>query len=136
MQMTARLKWTDGLQFVGRAGDSPALVMDSRDDGTGPSPMQMVLMGVAGCTAMDVVAILTKKRLNLTGFEIDISGERADEYPRRFTRVHIEYVIHGTGITPKAVEQAIMLSETKYCSAMASLNAEFSHAYRIVEDGA
>jgi putative redox protein len=136
MTMQAQLKWTDGLQFVARAGDGPAVVIDSRDGGSGASPMELVLMGVAGCTAMDVVLIMHKKRANLTGFKISISGERADAYPRRYTHVDVEYVLYGTGIKPKAVEQAIRLSEEKYCSAMASLNAEFTHSYRIVEQGA
>ena len=133
MAIKAHLKWTDGLQFVARAGHGPAVVMDSHDGGSGPSPMELVLMGVAGCTAYDVVLIMQKKRANLTGFEINISGERADETPRRYTDVHIEYVLYGTDISAKAVEQAIRLSETKYCSAIASLNANLTHDYRIVE---
>ena len=91
-------------------------------------------MGIAGCTAIDVVLIMQKKRANLTGFEINISGERADAHPRRYTDLHVEYVLHGTNISPKAVERAIQLSESKYCSAMASLNANVTHAYRIVEE--
>ena len=133
MAIQAQLKWTDGLQFVARAGNGPAVVIDSHDGGSGASPMELVLMGVAGCTAIDIVLIMHKKRANLAGFEINISGERADEHPRRYTSVDIEYVIYGTGIKPKAVEQAIQLSEEKYCSAMASLNAEVTHSYRIVE---
>jgi putative redox protein len=133
MAIQAQLKWTDGLQFVARAGEGPAVVIDSRDGGSGASPMELVLMGVAGCTAIDIVLIMQKKRANLAGFEINISGERADEHPRRYTSVDVEYVIYGTGIKPKAVEQAIQLSEEKYCSAIASLNAEVTHSYRIVE---
>ena len=133
MQTEAEIKWTDGLQFIGRADGGPSVVMDSRDGGTGPSPMQMVLMGIAGCTAIDVVSIMRKKRAKLTDFQINIVGQRADEYPKRFTSIRIEYVFYGQGIKPKAVEQAISLSETKYCSATASLNADVTHAYRIVE---
>jgi putative redox protein len=132
----AQLKWTDGFQFVGRAGDGPAVVIDTHGGRSGPSPMQMVLMGLGGCTAVDVVLILQKKRVNLVGFEVNIRGERAEEHPRRYTDIHIEYVLRGTGIKAKAVEQAIQLSEEKYCSAMASLNARFSHSYRIIEDDA
>jgi len=128
----AKLKWTGGLQFVGRAGESPALVIDSRD-GSGPGPMQLVLMGIAGCTAMDVVTILQKRRVNLTGLEINIRGERAEEHPRRYTAIEIEYVVTGTGIEPRDVEIAVKLSEDKYCSAIASVNAELTHSYRIVE---
>ena len=134
MAVEVQLKWTDGMQFVARAGEGPAVVIDSHDGASGPSPMELVLMGVAGCTAIDVVLIMQKKRANLTGFEINISGERADAYPRRYTDVHIEYVLYGTNLSTKAVEQAIRLSEAKYCSATASLNAEVTHSYRIVEE--
>ena len=133
MAIQAKLKWTDGLQFVGRADDGPGVVIDTRDSATGPSPMQMVLMGVAGCTAMDVISVLVKKRAQVTNFEVNISGERADEHPKRFTSIRIEYVVYGQNIKANAVEQAITLSETKYCSAIASLNADFEHAFRIVE---
>jgi putative redox protein len=133
MAMRAQLKWTDGMQFIARAGHGPGVIVDSHEGGSGASPMELVLMGVAGCTAIDVVLILQKKRATLAGFEINISGERADEYPRRYTEVHVEYVIRGKNVSPKAVEQAIRLSETKYCSATASLNAEVTHSYRIVK---
>jgi putative redox protein len=129
----ANLKWTDGLQFVGRAGDSPAVVIDSSDGGSGPGSMQLVLIGIAACTAMDVVTILQKRRLNLTGLEIVIRGERAEEHPRRYTTIEIEYIVTGSGIEPRDVEIAVNLSEEKYCSAIASVNAEITHSYRIIE---
>jgi putative redox protein len=134
MSTQAQLKWVAGLQFVARADDGPALVTDSGDDRSGPSPMQLVLMGVAGCTAMDVISIMQKKRAEVTRFEVTITGERAEEHPRRYTHIAIEYVLYGHDIPPQAVERAIELSETKYCSAIASLNARFEHSYRIVED--
>ena len=132
MTVQAHLKWTDGLQFVARAGQGPALVLDSSDGASGASPMQLVLIGVAGCTAIDVIVILKKKRQHVSRFEVMISGEQAEENPRRYTKIAIEYTLHGKAIKPKAVEQAIALSEKKYCSAMASLNADFEHSYRIV----
>ena len=133
MPIQAQLKWTDGTQFVARADDRPALVIDNKDGGSGAGPMQLVLIGVAGCTAMDVIHVMRKKRAKVADFHVNISGERAETHPRRFTKIHIEYVLHGAGIKPKDVEQAISLSETKYCSAIASLNAEFDHSYRIIE---
>ena len=133
MTIKALIKWTDGIQFIARAGKSPAVVLDSGEGGSGPSPMEMVLMGVAGCSAMDVIMIMGKKRAEVTDFQVNISGERADEYPQRYTKVQLEFVLHGKGIKSKAVEQAIELSETKYCGAMASLNAEVKTTYRIVE---
>jgi len=131
MTVQAHLKWTDGLQFVARAGEGPAVILDSTDGASGASPMQLVLMGVAGCTAIDIIAILKKKRLDLSRFEIMISGEQSEDHPRRYTKITIVYRLYGKDIKPKAVEQAIALSEKKYCSAMASLNAEFEHSYRI-----
>ena len=131
MTVQAHLKWTDKLQFVARAGEGPAVVLDSSDGASGASPMQLVLMGVAGCTAIDIVVILKKKRVNLSRFEITVTGEQAGDDPRRYTKIDIAYILYGKDIKPKAVEQAIALSEKKYCSAIASLNAEFSHSYRI-----
>ena len=131
--MQAQLKWINGMQFIARAGDSPAVVIDNPESKGGPSPMQLVLIGVAGCTAIDVISILQKKRTNVTDFQVNISGERAEDHPKRYTKIQIEFVLHGKGIKPKAVEQAIQLSETKYCSALASLNASFESTYRIVD---
>ena len=131
MTVNAQVKWTDGMQFVSRAGDGPAVVMDTPEGGSGAGPMQLVLMGTAGCTAVDVLTILQKKRMHVTGFEINISGERGEEFPKPYTDIHIEYVIYGTDLNPKGIEQAIDLSEKKYCGAMASLNAKVTHSYRM-----
>ena len=134
MTVKAQIKWTDGMQFVARAGKGPAVVLDSSDGGSGPSPMEMVLIGVAGCSAIDVIMILEKKRVQVTDFRVNITGERAEEYPQRYTDINVEFVLHGKGIKPKAVEQAIQLSETKYCGAMASLNADIKTTYRLVDE--
>jgi putative redox protein len=138
MANKAQLRWTDGLQFIGRAGNEqgghgPAVVLDSHDGGSGASPMELLLMGLGGCTAMDVISILQKKRVYVTGFEINLSGERAEEHPRRYTDIHIEYVVYGKRIKPRDVERSIELSEEKYCSARASLNANLTSSYLIVE---
>jgi putative redox protein len=131
MTINAQVKWTGGMQFVGRAGDGPAVVMDTPDSGSGASPMQLVLMGTAGCTAVDVLSILKKKRMGITGFEIHISGERAEDFPKPFTDIHIEYVVYGTDLNPNGIQQAIDLSEKKYCGAMASLKATITHSFRM-----
>ena len=135
MTIKAQLKWTDGLQFVARAGNGPAVVLDSSEGGSGPSPMEMVLIGVAGCTAIDVILIMQKKRAAIDDFHVNITGQRAEENPKRYTAIQIEFVFYGNDIKPPAVEQAIRLSESKYCGAMASLNAEFETTYRIVNVG-
>jgi len=134
MKLSAQLKWTEGLQFVARAGNCPAVVIDSNEGGSGTSPMELLLISVAGCSAIDVIMILQKKRLAVTGLQVNISGVRAEEYPRPYTDIQIEFVVSGRDIRPPAVEQAIRLSETKYCGAIASLNARVQTAYRIVED--
>jgi len=133
MSIQAQVNWIKDLQFVARSEDGPAVVMDSPESGSGASPMALLLMGTAGCTAVDVIAILEKKRMAVTDFQVNVFGTRAQEYPRRYTDIHFEYVVCGTGIQPRGVEQAIALSETKYCGAMASLNANFTHSYRIEE---
>ena len=135
MTINAQLNWTDGMQFVARAGNGPAVVLDSSDGGSGPSPMELVLIGVAGCTAIDVIMIMQKKRADIIDFKVNISGERADEHPKRYTNIHIEYVLYGRNLKPNAVEQAIQLSEEKYCSASASLNADIDSSYKIIETG-
>jgi putative redox protein len=132
MSTQAQLQWIKEWQFTARAGDGPTVLIDGKEPRSGSSPMQLVLMGVAGCTAIDVILVMEKKRINVTDFQINISGERADDHPRRYTHIQIEYVLTGTGISEKAVERAIQLSETKYCSAIGSLNATFEHSYRII----
>jgi len=133
MTTEAVLQWTDGLQFVGRARQGPAVVLDNPEGGSGPSPMEMLLLGVAGCTAMDVVSILRKKRAPFTGMQIHIHGERAESHPRRYTRVQIEFVVYGRGVKAADVERSIELSVSKYCSATASINAEIEYGFRIPE---
>lgn len=133
MAVKANLKWTDGLQFVARAGDSPSVVLDNHDGGGGPTPMEMVLMGAAGCTSMDVISILTKKRQPVERFEITIDGDQAEDFPKKYTAIRIVYTLYGKDIKPEAVEQAIDLSLGKYCSATASLNANVEYSYEIKE---
>ena len=131
MTIQANVRWVRDLQFVGRAGDGPAVVIDSTKGASGAAPMELLLMGVAGCTAIDVVLIMEKKRAQLINFEVNITGHKADTEPQRYTDIDIEYVLTGNNIKPKGVEQAIALSEEKYCSALASLNARVTHSYRI-----
>ena len=132
MAINAQLKWTDGFQFVARPEGAGAIVLDGLNGRSGPTPMEMVLLGVAGCTAMDVISVLEKKRQSVTDFQINIAGDQSETHPKRFTTIRIEYVVTGE-VKPAALERAIELSNTKYCSAMASINAEVSHSYRIEE---
>ena len=134
MAVSAELKWTDGLQFMARADGSPAVVLDNHEGGSGPTPMEMVLMGAAGCTAMDVISIMKKKRMPVERFEVTIDGDQAEDHPKRYTAIRIMYTFIGKGVKPEAVERAIDLSQNKYCSVMASLNADVAYAYEIREE--
>jgi putative redox protein len=142
MASTAQVTWVGpGLRLVGEGSNGPAIIVDHVLPGeerqeTGPRPMELLLVGLAGCTGMDVISILQKKRQPLTGLETRVTAERAEEHPRVYTQIHVEYVVKGQGVKPEAVERAIELSETKYCSAMTMLRqaAEITTSYRIVEE--
>lgn len=131
MSIKVMLNRVKEMQFVARSENGPAIILDSSDGNSGPTPMQLLLMSIAGCTAIDMVLILEKKRIEIKHFSIEITGEQEKDYPKRFKQIHVKYFLQGTDISPKAVEQAIKLSEEKYCSALASVNAEFSHSYHI-----
>jgi putative redox protein len=140
MEVTkATVRFTGGMQFVGQGGTSgKTCTMDAAPEAggqnTGARPMEVLLFGLGGCTGMDVVSILRKKRQPFTGVEMNLAGDRAPDNPKRYTAIHIEYVVHGKGVDPKAVEDAIRLSEEKYCSARASFNSPITSSFRIVED--
>ena len=141
MGTEAKVTWVGpGLRLVGEASSGPAIVIDHVLKGedrqeTGPRPMELLLIGLAGCTAMDVVSILKKKRQSFTGLEVRVTAERAETHPKVYTRIHLEFVVKGKGADPRAVERSIELSQTKYCSASAMLSkvAEITTSYRIVE---
>jgi putative redox protein len=118
---SAKIAWTgEDLNFSGTLDSGCPVVMKSTADEEGASPMALFLASVAGCTAMDVLSILQKKRQQINGMEIEIEGVRADEHPKVYTEVDITYIIYGIDIDPAAVGRAIELSQTKYCSASAT----------------
>ncbi len=135
----ARVTWTEGLQFVAQGERSgAAFIMDSATEhgglGSGVRPMEALLLSLAGCTGMDVISILQKKRQRVTGFRVNVRGIRAEEHPRRYVRIELEYVVRGWNISAEAVARSIELSQTKYCSVSATLNAELVHTYRIEQE--
>ncbi len=142
MTTEAKVTWIGpGLRLVGEASSGPAIVLDHVLPGeegreTGPQPMELLLISLAGCTAMDVVSILEKKRQPFTGLEVRVSAERAPEHPKVYTQIHLEFIVKGKGVAPAAVERSIELSQTKYCpaSAMLSKTAELTTSYRIIEE--
>lgn len=123
--MESVARWAGGLKFEGAFSTGHSIVMDGSSDhgggDEGPRPVEMLLMGLAGCTGMDVIAILRKKRQAVSSFRILVSGERREEHPRVFEKVHVVYEITGKGIDVEAARQAVHLSEEKYCSVSAML---------------
>ena len=130
-------EWQGDLSFIGRNLTGGSVQMGTIDDQPGVSPMELLLVGVAGCTGMDIVSILQKKRLNLHQFQVKVRGKRAETYPKVYTEIQVTYLLWGEDLPPKAVEQAIELSEEKYCSASAMLRAtaRLESSYRIFAPG-
>jgi putative redox protein len=110
--------------------------MSSQDEenATGLKPSELLLLALGGCTAVDVVAIMRKKRQAMTGLEINVSGEQDENPPWTFRHIYLEYVVRGKGLSEKGLAQAIELSEEKYCSVRNSLTCEVTSSYRIVEE--
>jgi putative redox protein len=123
-----------GRQFVARTGGGHYFLLDDKDGLTGPKPIELVGAALAGCTAFDVITILRKKRQEVTGYEVFVEADQAQEAPMVFTAVRIRHVITGHDIDPAAVEDAIRLSEAKYCSVgnMVNKTAKFTTTYEIV----
>jgi putative redox protein len=135
---TAQVKWTGAEQFLAVGPSGHAVPMDAdRGANTAPGPMEMLLVALGGCTASDVVLILGKKRQKLESLEVTVSGERAAEPPRVWTRLEIVYRLRGT-LDEKAVRDAIELSESKYCSVAAMLRktTEIRYRYEILPGAA
>ena len=135
--MRATVKWLDGAAFVGESGSGHAMVLDGAPAAggrnIGPRPMEMMLIGLGGCSAFDVVLILRKSRQAVTDCRVELEAERADTAPRVFTRIHMVFVVSGSELRESAVRRAVELSAEKYCSATAMLRAsvEITHEYRI-----
>jgi putative redox protein len=136
MASTAKVTWVEDRRFVGQASSGHAVVLDGSPEKLAATPMELVLIGMVGCTAYDVVAILEKKRQAVAGVEVSATAERAEEPPRVFTEIVVDYVVRGRGVKAKAVEDAIRLSKEKYCSAsiMLGKTARITTSYRLEEE--
>lgn len=138
--MKATVKWLDNMSFVGEAGSGHSVVMDGPpDDGgrnMGIRPMEMVLLGMGGCTAFDVVHILKRARQNIVDCHVEMEAERATEIPKVFTKIHAHYIIKGKGLDAKKVERAITMTAEKYCSVsiMLATSVEITHDFEIIEE--
>ncbi len=131
-----KLTWVQGGQFVGVDSTKHSVVLSTGSDGTGVKPSDMLMIALAACSAVDVVNILEKKRQSLTGLEIRVEGQQEPDPPWAFRKIHVIYMVKGKGLSDKAVQQAIELSEEKYCSVSATLRgvAEITHSFEIVEE--
>ncbi|HOP56457.1 MAG TPA: OsmC family protein [bacterium] len=130
--METKVTWQkEGLRFVGHIDGSPDVIMDSEN---GPTPMELVLMALGGCTGMDVISILQKMRQDVKDFEVNLSAERAQEHPKIFTRINLEYVVYGSNIEENSLKRAIELSQEKYCGVGSMLKkaAEITYSWKIV----
>ncbi len=133
--MIAHSEWKDGNTFQGISEEGNTVLFDADGEHKhGPSPMQAVLMALCGCTSVDVVSILQKKRQGLTGLRVTAEAEQAAEPPRVFTRIHLTYAVRGK-LSRKAVEDAVALSKNKYCSVSKMLEKAAEIDYRIVYPG-
>ena len=126
-----------GLVFEAQVGHGQRFVMDSSASPQGPSPVDAMLASLGGCCGMDVIGVLRKKRQDVTGYEVALEGERSAEHPRRFTRITVVHRVRGRNLSATAIEEAIRLSDTKYCSVYATLApaVEMVSRYEIIPDG-
>ena len=137
--MNISVNWVDGMLMVGKSHSGHSITMDGppeiSGDNLGVRPMEMLLLGVAGCTMIDVVTTLKKMRQELTHCETKVNAERADDHPKVFTDIHIQFLVKGNSLDSKKVEKAITLSAEKYCSAsiMLGKTASISHDFEILE---
>jgi putative redox protein len=136
--MQATIKWVDGVMFIGESGSGHSVVMDGAPDhggrNLGVRPMEMLLLGLGGCSAFDVIGMLQKSRQQVVDCRVELKAERADAVPAVFTRIHMHFVVTGVDLKAKQVQRAVELSAEKYCSASIMLGAagvEMSHSYEL-----
>ena len=139
MTSTAKavIRFVDDDLFVGTTPGGRAIVLDTNSQrSSAPSPVELLLVALGSCTATDVVSILKKKRQRITSYVVEVSGERRDDYPRSYTSMKVHHILTGTAISPRAVAQAIELSENQYCSVSATLKpkVEIQTTFEIIEE--
>lgn len=140
--MQARIKWHENAAFVAESGSGHAVVVDGPAEiggrNLGVRPMELMLMSVGSCSAVDIVQILKKARQPVGGCEVEVKGERAETDPKVFTKIHLHFIVSGAGLSENHVKRAVQLSAEKYCSAsiMLSKAAEITHSYELRQPAA
>ena len=134
--MQANVKWVEGNTYIGRSNSNHNVVFDAGSDGAAPSPMEMVLMSVGGCSSVDVVSILKKTKQDFSSVDVQLTAERAETAPRVFTKINLHFVVTGKNVSEKHLERAVSLSAEKYCSVALMLDktVEITHSHEVVED--
>ena len=136
----AKITYSGGMQFIASADSGHAVVMDADAEvggsNTGSRPMELLLMGIGGCSGMDIISILKKKKQQVTGLEANVSGTMADNYPHKYTEISIEFIVRGKAVSEEAVKRAVQLSMDKYCSVKATLegSAKIAFSYKILDE--
>jgi len=138
--MQATVKWVDGMMFLGESGSGHTVVMDGAPDHGGRNmgirPMEMLLLGLGGCSSFDVVQILQKGRNDLVDCRAELTAERVDAVPAVFSKIHVHFVVTGRDLKPAVVERAVKLSAEKYCSAsimLGNAGVEITHDFEVIE---
>jgi len=137
--MKVRVKWVEDVAFMAESGSGHAVIMDGAPDNggrnIGPRPMEMLLMGMGGCTAFDVVQMLKKSRQSIDDCVVELEAERADEIPKVFTKIHAHFIVKGKALKENHVQRAVSLSAEKYCSAsiMLGQTAKITHDYEVID---
>jgi len=138
IKMKARVKWVEDLLFMGESGSGHTVVMDGPESlgrhGTGMRPMELLLLGMGGCTSFDMIQMLKKSRQDIRDCVVTLDSERSDEIPKVFTKINVHYTISGKDVKEAHVKRAVELSTEKYCSASIMLGAmaEITHSYEII----
>ncbi|MGL9774115.1 MAG: OsmC family protein [Sodalis sp. (in: enterobacteria)] len=131
--MQTRVKWVEGLSFIGKSASGHQIIMDGNSGEKAPSPMEMLLMPAGGCSAIDVVLILQKGRADVRDCEVKLTPTRREEAPRLFTHINLHFIVTGRDLTDKIVERAVVLSAEKYCSVSLMLGkaASITHSFEV-----
>ncbi|AXW86167.1 hypothetical protein AU509_13595 [Lonsdalea britannica] len=132
--MQARMKWVEGLTFIGESASGHQIIMDGNAGDKAPSPMEVLLMSAGGCSSVDVVSILQKGRHDVADCEVRLTSERRQEAPRLFTAINLHFIVTGKGLTEQAVSRAVSLSADKYCSVALMLGASvtITHSHEVI----
>ena len=133
--MQARVKWVEGLTFMGESASGHQILMDGNSGDKSPSPMEMILLAAGGCSAGDVVSVVQKGRHAVSDCEVRFTSERAEEEPRVFTHINLHFIVSGSGLSDKAVARAVTLSAEKYCTVamMLGKSVAITHSYERIE---